>query len=106
MEGILRKTLQRVKLTSLKNPILSIDMISNSNIILYQNGSELWLGKNRRGPPGMSKLPEVIDFIIQEYFRSELTNELTRFAMFNTPIKEELELVINKVLKKYKLQKR
>lgn len=105
--GILRETIKKLKNRNLQNQNVGINYLSRemmyaSSLIIFQAGDEIQLGKNRiNGQTGFIKLSEALDFIIKEYMRSDLTDELTPSACWNVPIKEELDIVIREVLKKH-----
>ena len=105
--GILRETLQKLRNRKLQNQNIGVNYLGRemtyaASLIIFQAGDEIHLGKNRiNGLTGFIKLSEVLDFIIKEYMRSDLTDELTPSASWNVPIKEELDIVIREVLKKH-----
>lgn len=80
------------------------EMTYSSSIIIHQNGDEIHIGKNRISSEiGFCTLSTAMELIIREYMRSDCTDTLTPSAMFNIPIKEDLDIAIREVLVKHKI---
>lgn len=100
--GLLKNVISNRKNWNIHNR----ELLSYSNIATFQYGSDIFVSKSRYGNFGFVNLPNILDLIIKDYYNVETTDKLTRFAMFNIPIKEELEEAIDKVLIKHGIRKR
>lgn len=110
--GILRDTLKKLKIRAKQsNPpqyggvnFFGREMTFAASLIIHQSGDEIYVGKNRiTVENGFVELSTALDLIIKEYMRVDCIETLTPSAMFNVPIKEELDLAIREVLKKHKI---
>jgi len=110
--GILRDTLQKLKMRAKKSSppqygginFFGREMTLAASLIIHQYGDEIYVGKNRNtAENGFVELSTVIDLILREYMRVDCIETLTLSAMFNVPIKEELDGAIREVLKKHKI---
>ncbi len=109
--GIIRDILEKIKRRAMDakgnlkpgtNPN-GREMLYVASLLMYQNQTEIFASKNRLGPNGFLTLSEALDYIIREYLRGDMTEELTCSASWNIPIKEELDEAIRKVLNNHNL---
>lgn len=110
--GALKKAIERIKRRQKDSsggsysvgPNPTREMMFSASLMIYQNANEIYVGKNRIGSEnGFMELSDVIELIVTEYFRTDLTEILTPSACFNVPIKKELDEAIREVLRKHKI---
>lgn len=104
--GLIRNTIEKIKNRkkfgdTIGTNITGMKLMYVSSLVIYQHSNEIYIAKNRHGKTGEVSISEIIDFILKEYYKDDLKDELTCSACWNIPIKKELDEAIRKVLESH-----